>query len=263
MRRTNRGPRINAHLPEANRSDAHRSPRAPVIRIVPIAGEASHRLLRTLAGFGMGVREHAPPAPAAADPTLAAKVVDAAQTPGTIVLLQGESGCGKSTLLHAAHRAARAQGVMAKLLDLGAWPHSSEQSLAATLIDRVPGPRGEALALLSAMGLGDALQMARHPDTLSEGQSARLRIACAIAGLREPVGRDPRPALLLIDEFASVLDRTNARTLCHTLAKLVRRSPRLSLVLATAHDDIRGWLSPDLTICLQPAWEAAPSRSAA
>ena len=243
---------------------------SPIIRIVPIAGTASHRLLRTLAGFGLGVREHVPQTHPRIDTTIIHQITAAASHgPPRIILLQGESGCGKSTHLRAAHRALAQQHVPSRLLDLGAWPRASEiQPTPTTLIDRLPGPRRDALALLSAVGLGDALLMAQSPDTLSEGQSARLRIACAVASLlsRRTFNRpqtDQTPRVLLIDEFASVLDRTNARTLCQSLAKLVRRkstrtapSPRLSLILATAHDDVEHWLAPDLTIRLHPIWEA-------
>jgi ABC-type ATPase with predicted acetyltransferase domain len=246
---------------------------SPIIRIVPIAGTATHRLLRTLAGFGLGVREHAPRNQPRIDHTIVSQLACAAsQGPPRIILLQGESGTGKSTHLRATHRALAQHHVPSHLLDLGAWPRIDEiQPAPTTLIDRLPGPRRDALALLSAVGLGDALLMAQSPDTLSEGQSARLRIACAVATLlsRRTIHRPQihqTPRVLLIDEFASVLDRTNARTLCQSLAKLVRRkstptapSQRLSLVLATAHDDVEQWLVPDLTIHLRSSWEAPTS----
>jgi hypothetical protein len=258
-----------------------------IIRIVPIRGQASLRLLRTLAGFGVGVRAQASLEGPGVEQDVVARIVRAGGSGhGRIVLLQGESGCGKSTHLRAARRALAAQGARCELLDLGAWDRPNrtlrerpDGSVHRSLIDAVRGPRAEALALLSAVGLGDALLMAQDPDTLSEGQSARLRIASSVARLMALGSghRAPAHRVLFIDEFASVLDRTSARTLCRTLAKLVRREhetgggaggdgrrglPGLSIVLATAHDDVEAWLAPDLTLRLHASWEASHRRAA-
>ncbi|GEM_PF-500920 len=234
-----------------------------IIRIARIRGIASPRLLRTLAGFGLGVQERTPQSqprfdqPAVTD--IVRTITRARQ--GQIVLLQGESSCGKSTHLRALHSALVSKRIACRMIDLGRWTRRSEQ--ARTLIDHMPGPHQDALQLLSAVGLGDALVMAQDPDTLSEGQSARLRIARAVATLLTTKVTSPR--VLLIDEFASVLDRTSARTLCLTMAKLVRRirdqtqkrmqQHMLSLVLATAHDDVAAWLDADIIVQFADTWE--------
>ena len=54
------------------------------------------------------------------------------------------------------------------------------------------------------------------------------------------------PTTLLIDEFASVLDRTTARCLCHALRRWLRHAPHTRIIAATAHDDVAPWLEPDL-----------------
>ena len=79
--------------------------------------------------------------------------------------------------------------------------------------------------------------MIRTPRELSEGQRHRLALAHAVAS-RGPV---------LIDEFASTLDRLTAMGLCISLARWARSCGR-SVVGATAHDDVVEWLRPDIHV---------------
>lgn len=64
---------------------------------------------------------------------------------------------------------------------------------------------------------------------------------------------------MLWDECVSVLDRTTARSVCASLARLVRRSG-VSIVCATAHDDVCGWLLPDAHVWCGLGEEAAVLR---
>lgn len=211
----------------------------------------SPRVLRTLAAFGVGVRRlrrDESPAGITRDDVVRA-IVRSVGKRGSVTLLTGMSGCGKSTHMRAARLAVVKQGFATRLLDLGKWAGRAE---AASVLDCVRCRCDEALDLLNAVGLADALLLAQDSNTLSEGQSARLRIAAALAMLlrrRKDNGHHRSHAVLFIDEFASVLDRATARALCIALARLTRSKGRaISVVVATAHDDVRDWLSPDVTV---------------
>ena len=91
--------------------------------------------------------------------------------------------------------------------------------------------------------------MSRSSRQLSDGERFRLRLALAYARVQQQPS--PGPTLLLVDEFASVLDRTTARCLCSALRRWLAgftAGPAPTAVLATAHDDVRAWLTPDLTV---------------
>lgn len=229
-----------------------RVPDDTIVRIIPLYKTPSARVLRTLAAFGVGVRRMQRREKSAdrSRAEVVSEVVKSASKPRTVILLNGMSGCGKSSHLRAARIALVQKAVPTRLLDLGRWATRAESS---SVLDAVQCPCDQAIDLLNAVGLGDALLLAQDPNTLSEGQSARLRIASAIASLmrsRDALQTSPRHSVLFIDEFASVLDRATARALCQAIARVTRAvgNQSLSIVLATAHDDVREWLSPDLTV---------------
>lgn len=234
--------------PIASTSMHHES----IVRIIPVASIPSSRVLRTLAAFGVGVRRlhRDEPARTRTHNEVVRAIIKSAQASRTVTLLTGPSGCGKSTHLRAARLGVVQNALPTRLLDLGKWATKSESS---SVLDAVRCPCDDALDLLNAVGLGDALLLAQDPNTLSEGQSARLRIASAVALLlRSRMNENkPRHSVLFIDEFASVLDRATARALCIALARLTRATTTnrsISVVLATAHDDVREWLAPDSVV---------------
>ncbi|MCE7973809.1 MAG: hypothetical protein DYG92_05690, partial [Leptolyngbya sp. PLA1] len=149
---------------------------------------------------------------------------------------------GKSTLLRAAAAHARTLRwrVTAPPWDRpGAAPDRP-------VIDLLRGPLAECIASLARAGLGEPALFARTPRELSEGERFRLRLALALHESQSDPSSQP---LLLIDEFASALDRVTARTLCVCLRRWAARH-RVRVVCATAHDDVAGWLSPDLRLSL-------------
>ncbi len=240
--------RISAKSNIAPAAPAHE----PIIRIIPVLATPSPRVLRTLAAFGVGVRKRHrdEPVPDHFRAHVLREIVNTACKPRTVTLLTGMSGCGKSTHLRAARLGAVKKGARTRVLDLGRWATRAESS---SVLDTMRCACDDALDLLNAVGLGDALLLAQDPNTLSEGQSARLRIACAIATMmktQSSPSAQPHHSVLFIDEFASVLDRATARALCIAIARLTRASTKrtLSLVLATAHDDVRDWLDADLVV---------------
>ncbi|WP_027284596.1 ABC transporter ATP-binding protein [Rubritepida flocculans] len=170
--------------------------------------------------------------------------------PGELLALVGPSGAGKSTALRCVaglHRAERgrvrcagecwfdseggrnlpphrrAAGLVFQ--DYALFPHmTAAQNLMAAMGHLPPGARAgrarELLARVHLAGLED-----RRPAELSGGQQQRVAVARALA-------RDP--AVLLLDEPFSAVDRATRRRLQSELAGL-RRSLSIPILLVT-HD---------------------------
>ncbi|MFO0934898.1 MAG: hypothetical protein U0798_00095 [Gemmataceae bacterium] len=154
-------------------------------------------------------------------------------TPGDVVLFTGPSGSGKSTLMKQVGPRHGAVDVMTVSLP------------DVPLVDALSGPLESRLEWLSACGLAEARLMLRTPSELSDGQRYRFRIALAFqaAALANP--REPR--LILLDEFAAVLDRTLAKVVAFNLRKLAAKTG-VGLLAATTHDDLADDLNPDVHV---------------
>ncbi|GAF89411.1 unnamed protein product [marine sediment metagenome] len=157
----------------------------------------------------------------------------------------------------------------------------------APVIDLMSGPLEGALRLLSAAGLADAFLLLRRARELSDGQRYRLRLALALDALlahpnAEPGTRNagttnPRwqsganqqhspkrergdgccqarargLRLLVADEFCSTLDRLCARAVAYRVRRLAD-THGLTVVAASAHDDLVEDLAPDVLIVKHP-----------
>jgi hypothetical protein len=251
----------------------------PQMRVVNVSSPPTTRLLRACAAFGLALR-HAPN-PTPTDTRRPRRPADARRilrslAPGRIALITGPSGGGKSSLLQ--DISAQAAQTPEHILPL---PHPPRE---APIIDLIPGPLAEAIATLARAGLGDATLLPRTPAELSEGERFRFRLALTMAQihratdfaahgsrthLKEQTPRRSRcempatptpPTTILIDEFASTLDRTTARCLCHALRRWLARTneqgSRVRLIIATAHHDVARWLEPDL-VAVVPLGKAA------
>lgn len=163
---------------------------------------------------------------------LAERVVRESPAPG-LVLVTGPSGSGKSRLMRALPGALRDHGRTAIIPRL---PTSDTRGI---LDACAPGSRNERLAALALVGLADATLLDHAVHELSEGQRFRLLLAIAVCRSRV-IGSG---ATLLIDEFASVLDRTSALVLARTFARWMARA-RAHAFVASAHDDILEALAP-------------------
>jgi ABC-type transport system involved in cytochrome c biogenesis ATPase subunit/GNAT superfamily N-acetyltransferase len=148
---------------------------------------------------------------------------------GAVVYITGDSGSGKSVLLRALR-----EDLGGEAVDLDGVP----VDMGVPIIDSVAGSFGDAVGLLSRVGLNDAFLFLRRYEELSEGQRYRYRIARMI---------DSGKKFWLADEFCSTLDRTTAKVVAFNIQKLARRTGA-TLVVATTHTDLEEDLCPSVLI---------------
>ncbi len=155
--------------------------------------------------------------------------------PGDIVYLTGDSGGGKSLLLRKVTSEVSQKkslfGEIAVDSDLRIDPQS-------IVIESIGESTEEAITFLSYAGMNDAYLFLRKYAELSDGQKYRYKIAKML---------DQKKQVLIFDEFCSVLDRETAKAVAFTLQKIARRK-KLTLIVATAHDDLIRDLSPSVLV---------------
>ncbi|MEX0852001.1 MAG: ABC transporter ATP-binding protein [Bauldia sp.] len=140
---------------------------------------------------------------------------------GEMVALVGHSGSGKSTLLRliaglerpsagriviggrevsgpAAFVPPERRGVGMMFQDYALFPHLSVLDNVRFGLHRLPGAEAEARARLALDRIGLGVRAAAYPHALSGGEQQRVALARALL---------PRPAILLMDEPFSNLDR--------------------------------------------------------
>ncbi|MBX3409579.1 MAG: ATP-binding cassette domain-containing protein [Phycisphaeraceae bacterium] len=155
--------------------------------------------------------------------------------PGRLTVIVGPSGAGKTTLLRAVRRHARAGSrQVARITDL---PTTSRTPLCRAL--RMP--LEPALRTLGACGLSDAPLLTRPVRDISGGE--RWRLALARAMVRTLPG-----AILLADEFGSLLDSLTARTLALSLSRWAARHGRAVVLASTREGDLGPHLAPWATV---------------
>lgn len=147
-------------------------------------------------------------------------------TPYNIGLIIGNSGSGKTTL--------------AKHI----WGNDCFNALLnldMPVIDQFDDSYDydERVSFLSGVGLGSPVTWIQPAKTLSNGQQARCEVALQIAQLS---GK-----FIVIDEFTSVVDRTVAKAMAHSVQKVARKNKK-TIVLLSCHYDIVEWLDPDWVI---------------
>ncbi len=168
---------------------------------------------------------------------------------GRLILLTGPSGSGKSSALRELANLARARS---SIHALDARELASLAARARPIVDCFRAPLPEALRTLAAFGLADATLFSLTPGELSDGQ--RLRLALAILAERIERARSRTPALLVIDEFAAILDRATAQCVARGLRRWVNRlsasacaaSAAPVVIVATSHADLAESLRPDI-----------------
>ena len=156
------------------------------------------------------------------------------ERPWNVGLIVGPSGCGKSTIVR------------------HLWPHESQTSESLdwpsdrSILDAFPQSMSikDVVSLLSSVGFSSPPAWLRPFGVLSTGQKFRVTLARVLA---------EQPALAVVDEFTSVVDRTVAQIGSAALARTVRaRGQRF--VAVTCHEDVEEWL--------QPNWVYRPAQNA-
>jgi len=153
-------------------------------------------------------------------------------SPQDIVYITGDSGSGKSVLLQALERDLREAGfTVANIADI-------KPIEGKPIVETVGKTLDEALRLLSLVGLNDAFLFLRNYEHLSEGQKYRYKIAKLI---------ESGAQWLILDEFASTLDRDTAKIVAYNLQKTARKLGR-AVLAATTHTDLLEDLAPSVHI---------------
>ncbi len=137
-----------------------------------------------------------------------------------IGVVVGPSGSGKTSI-----------GRSIAPLYAPAWPADTP------IIDAIAptGAFDEVTAALSAVGLGSVPAWLRPYGVLSNGEQFRANLARLVV---------EAPALTVVDEFSSVVDRQIARVGAGAFAKAWRRTGGQA-VLLSCHYDVLDWLQPD------------------
>ena len=149
-----------------------------------------------------------------------------------IILITGYSGAGKSCLL---------RGISESLKDHRVHIVSSQPIQSPlSIFDLLTGTLKDRLATLSHAGLAEPKLWARPFNTLSGGEQARFQLALTMQHARSG-------DFLVADEFCTPLDRISAHAIATTLRRWALRN-HITLIVATAHEDMKSLLCPSLVI---------------
>jgi len=127
----------------------------------------------------------------------------------------------------------------------------------ACVIDLIGDDLERGMGLLSLVGLADAFVMLRRWEELSDGQRSRLMLARLLARADELTSLDGASgdeadrlsAVIVVDEFASTLDRLTAKVIARNVRRRIgKRGCRHTFVCATTHDDLLESLRPDVVV---------------
>jgi ABC-type Mn2+/Zn2+ transport system ATPase subunit len=148
------------------------------------------------------------------------------ESPFNIGLIVGASGSGKTTLAKHIY----GDECFKDILDMS-----------QPVIDQFPDSMSydECAAMLCGVGLTAVPCWIRPAYTLSNGQRARAE--CALQMARDDI------AMIVIDEWTSVVDRTVAKVMSHCIQKHARKTGK-KIVLLSCHYDVIEWLNPDWVI---------------
>lgn len=144
--------------------------------------------------------------------------------PYSIGLIYGASGSGKTTL--AKH--------IFKKIDVPKYDPR------AAVIDQFPETweYEDRQRVLNAIGLSQIPCWIKPVGLLSNGQQERAKIALMMCEEKE---------VYVFDEWTSIIDRTVAKVMSHSIQKFARKQNR-KIILVSCHADVIEWLDPDWVI---------------
>lgn len=182
--------------------------------------ELTERSVVVAEAFGLGV-----------DESKKFQVLDAQLqvSPKDVVLVTGDSGSGKSVLLRAIR-----EDLGVEAVDMSDVQVDEDKPI----VESIGVSVGEALELLSKVGLNDAFLFLRSYRQLSDGQKYRFRLAKLVESGKR---------WWLMDEFCALLDRDTAKIIAFNVQKLARQRG-CAVVAATTHDDLFMDLSPSVHV---------------
>lgn len=150
--------------------------------------------------------------------------------PGDVCFVTGASGSGKSVLIRELYESYDDKDKIN--LDDISFADSRR------VVDCLDKGMYESLRLLGRVGLSDCFAVLNKPVNLSEGERYRFALSMAINSGRK---------VIFADEFCSNLDRITAASVAYKIAEYARAN-KLTLILASSHDDIISDLSPDVIV---------------
>ncbi len=149
---------------------------------------------------------------------------------GQIVFITGSSGAGKTTILK--------EIIKACTLQFADYSHINKNIDKPLTYQFSKIPLPEALSLLFVANLLNPRTLIQTPKQLSKTELYRFMLALTLA---------EKPDIIYLDSFCNDLDRPNAAMISGNLRKYSTQT-NTAFVLATSHDDILEYLSPDICV---------------
>tara|TARA_R110002012_G_scaffold64769_1_gene170205 strand:+ start:4668 stop:5330 length:663 start_codon:yes stop_codon:yes gene_type:complete len=156
---------------------------------------------------------------------------------GKLYYICGYSGSGKSSLLNAIYDNIKTKNT----IYIKQWNNIKIDN--KPLIEFFPNiDSDDKIRILSKCGLGEAWKFVSKYNELSDGEKFRFVFYHSIMSL---AGSDN--PILIFDEFCATLDRVTAKSICNNIKKMAKIY-NITIILASAHDDIMEYLDADYNI---------------
>lgn len=157
---------------------------------------------------------------------------------GKVYYICGYSGSGKSSILRFIYQNLKSDY---NIINIEKWDRLEIPN--KPLIEFFPNVDiDKKLSIMSKCGLGEAWKFISYYDDLSDGEKFRFVLYKSIIETF-----DKQNSILIIDEFCATLDRITAKAISSNIKKLADIAG-LTIILASAHDDLIDYINADYTI---------------
>ena len=157
------------------------------------------------------------------------KDIELPDVPSDITLVVGESGSGKTQLCN----------ILKEKWNFTTMFYPNDDDICCEFIGKDKASIDKCIYYLNYVGLSDARLYYTAFKYLSDSQKFRATVANTL--MKNSGGK------ILIDEFLSTLDRDTAKSIAYLIQKIARKT-NTKLLLATAHNDLNEYISPDTLI---------------